>query len=1147
MLSGWLRKSPPENKLHSRHYSWKKRWFVLKSGRLSGDPNVLEYSKYQTSKKPIKSINLNDCKQIDINVSVPVRADKKDSSEHFVFSIVTNVRTFYLVADSIREMSSWVHCLCDLCGFNHDSNDKSDLGRQKQTFKAGEPSVGVNGTSVASSLLPTTSDVPPAVLPRPENTITASSKPIEPNHPNHTTPQHNGTVNTSFVSTSQNGYDFPEEDSSFANTLGYGPHISNHTEVLPPDIPMLAQTEPEDSSGYFHLADCETATNDNDSAFLMVEKNDERRCSTDSVFAHDDGSDGSKDESPTLPDQAIPQTSRFLQAHKARLSSMPDCPPPPPPVNILPHSQYADEDDDDVMDAVRRPSRNLKSRLPPIDDTGLYNVPPGLQREHRGTDGSLHWQGSNSSSSYGSAYDGGRYNSGNKLLSPPEYINTQDGKSSGSFSAGAHLSHSGSSTYSSPGPLSTSPHLRNQLYDVPSPLSPVFPLGSTANARSTYQSPQPLERTPGAGGFSSDQSRTNTDILAIQRQLKDIEILDVSGALSTADNSTYDTPKDLSILKLEKTNNTALNSESTYDVPPARPPKPALTSHPQSPPQKQVFSNDLLPGHRGSEGLYASPRSHSASSAGSADHSTYDTVKHPSPISPPHATVIGTAPPNTLPPFIKRKAVSATNSPLTTPNMPRRIDITKTPSFNSKLSPLVQQSKVSGSAPSLYDVPQPLSKSPGHAQRQDTRSSQSSSASGESGSATGSSKRNSAADTSIYDMPRKLSDTPLKPVLQHQDALHKVDDIEHPSYEKMASQHPQATEFTEDDQNPYTIMTSARVLPMFSSHVPPAQVRLADGFDVPPPVNRDLKPGRKSLGSDGGSSQSGIEHRKKNSRDSYESDEAVSPPHTSIVHAMPIVSEPKSLQYGSGFGSLGSASRSSSITSPQHSKLNDFNSRLSVSPTPPQRPPKHSFSSLSPRSPPMGTQIQQLPGRPYTPTHDSHRNTTLGYDPSAVPERPPKPANMRMNTVTSLGWDESKMPPKRPPKSSEDHGFVPSRPPKPSMTPSTGDSLFSGNSLHSGSFFPISSSMYGPSAVVPPPPVEVEKEIKYIEINATTNQVQAPVDAGHDRNMLSEPSVEYFQLDVDKTRALEIMKKERQSKLQQRAHSDAHSMGKGKD
>jgi len=48
--------------------AWKKRWFVLRSGRLSGDPNVLEYFRHQGSKKPIRAISLDECSQVRIAV-----------------------------------------------------------------------------------------------------------------------------------------------------------------------------------------------------------------------------------------------------------------------------------------------------------------------------------------------------------------------------------------------------------------------------------------------------------------------------------------------------------------------------------------------------------------------------------------------------------------------------------------------------------------------------------------------------------------------------------------------------------------------------------------------------------------------------------------------------------------------------------------------------------------------------------------------------------------------------------------------------------------------------------------------------------------------------------------------------------------------
>lgn len=44
--------------------AWKKRWFVLRSGRMTGDPDVLEYYKNDHAKKPIRVIDLNLCEQV---------------------------------------------------------------------------------------------------------------------------------------------------------------------------------------------------------------------------------------------------------------------------------------------------------------------------------------------------------------------------------------------------------------------------------------------------------------------------------------------------------------------------------------------------------------------------------------------------------------------------------------------------------------------------------------------------------------------------------------------------------------------------------------------------------------------------------------------------------------------------------------------------------------------------------------------------------------------------------------------------------------------------------------------------------------------------------------------------------------------------
>ncbi|XP_061574196.1 GRB2-associated-binding protein 1 isoform X3 [Cololabis saira] len=94
--------------------AWKKRWFVLRSGRLTGDPDVLEYYKNDHTKKPIRVIDLNLCEQVDAGLTF----NKKDLEYSYIFDIKTFDRVFYLVADTEEEMNTWVRHICDICGFN---------------------------------------------------------------------------------------------------------------------------------------------------------------------------------------------------------------------------------------------------------------------------------------------------------------------------------------------------------------------------------------------------------------------------------------------------------------------------------------------------------------------------------------------------------------------------------------------------------------------------------------------------------------------------------------------------------------------------------------------------------------------------------------------------------------------------------------------------------------------------------------------------------------------------------------------------------------------------------------------------------------------------------------------------------------------
>ncbi|XP_039600256.1 GRB2-associated-binding protein 2 [Polypterus senegalus] len=131
---GWLRKSPPEKKL--RRYAWKKRWFILRSGRMSGDPDVLEYYKNNHSKKPIRVIDLQCCEQVDAGLTF----NRKEFQDSFVFDIKTSDRTFYLVAETEDEMNKWVRCICQICGFNQ-SEENHDAVRSVTTLSHGPRSM----------------------------------------------------------------------------------------------------------------------------------------------------------------------------------------------------------------------------------------------------------------------------------------------------------------------------------------------------------------------------------------------------------------------------------------------------------------------------------------------------------------------------------------------------------------------------------------------------------------------------------------------------------------------------------------------------------------------------------------------------------------------------------------------------------------------------------------------------------------------------------------------------------------------------------------------------------------------------------------------------------------------------------------------
>ncbi|NWH30118.1 GAB3 protein, partial [Chloropsis hardwickii] len=129
VCTGWLIKSPPEKKL--KRYAWRKRWFVLRRGRMSGNPDVLEYYRNNHSKKPIRTIDLNECQVLKHSGPNFI---KKEFQNNFVFIVRTTYRTFYLVAKTEEEMQVWVRNISQICNFGHLEDG---TGRITHTLEAG--------------------------------------------------------------------------------------------------------------------------------------------------------------------------------------------------------------------------------------------------------------------------------------------------------------------------------------------------------------------------------------------------------------------------------------------------------------------------------------------------------------------------------------------------------------------------------------------------------------------------------------------------------------------------------------------------------------------------------------------------------------------------------------------------------------------------------------------------------------------------------------------------------------------------------------------------------------------------------------------------------------------------------------------------
>ncbi|XP_062940461.1 GRB2-associated-binding protein 3 isoform X2 [Cynocephalus volans] len=152
VCTGWLVKSPPERKL--QRYAWRKRWFVLRRGRMSGNPDVLEYYRNKHSSKPIRVIDLSECAVWKHAGPGFVR---KEFQNNFVFIVKTTSRTFYLVAKTEEEMQVWVHSISQVCNLGHlgDNADPMESLSHAPSSLQPSPASSLHTTAhAASSSLP---------------------------------------------------------------------------------------------------------------------------------------------------------------------------------------------------------------------------------------------------------------------------------------------------------------------------------------------------------------------------------------------------------------------------------------------------------------------------------------------------------------------------------------------------------------------------------------------------------------------------------------------------------------------------------------------------------------------------------------------------------------------------------------------------------------------------------------------------------------------------------------------------------------------------------------------------------------------------------------------------------------------------------
>ncbi|CAL8401787.1 unnamed protein product [Boreogadus saida] len=105
------------------HKTWRKRWFVLRRGRMSGNPDVLEYYQSKTSRKPLRTIDLREC---EVHPQTGGLTLKRSLHQKFPFIVKTSTRVFYLVAKTEQEMNVWTDRIGQICQCGVGEEEEGD-------------------------------------------------------------------------------------------------------------------------------------------------------------------------------------------------------------------------------------------------------------------------------------------------------------------------------------------------------------------------------------------------------------------------------------------------------------------------------------------------------------------------------------------------------------------------------------------------------------------------------------------------------------------------------------------------------------------------------------------------------------------------------------------------------------------------------------------------------------------------------------------------------------------------------------------------------------------------------------------------------------------------------------------------------------